>query len=478
MATRMQFQAINNDDCERVFESALRVLEEVGCNVHHEKALVLMKDAGCDVDGIRVKIPAAVMKKAMSTVPKEVKVYNQKGEVALNLSARSDQSYFVAGLENQHRLDYKTGEKRLTTKQDAYEAGLVADALPNVDVACGLSCISDCTPELADVYEVRMLLEATDKPLLVWNFTKENLKTQVELCAAVAGGMDKFLEKPFILAGAAASTPLAHAEDTLEKLMYMYELGLPTPYTAGGMLGGTAPITPIGNVVAAFADTLVGLLISQLVNEGTPFIGTCFCDYLDMKTMAFSHTNPETPWMAAAGAAVFRYLDIPFVLHLGSSDSPIFDQQAAFDITAQFYTGLLCGANLNYFTGYLECAMSSSLPVMVFCDEAVDYLKTLVRGYEINEETLSVQEFKNVGPNGNFLAEMQTMTHFKERWNTKQFIRMSYENWKNEGARDYEARAGERVDAILAAGPRNPLSRKVLDELDAIVKQAEDKLKK
>ena len=96
----------------------------------------------------------------------------------------------MAGLENQYRIDLETGEKRLTVKRDAAEAGLIIDALPNVDVACGLTCISDCTPQLADVYELRMLLETTTKPILIWNFNKENLKTQVELCAAAVGGMD------------------------------------------------------------------------------------------------------------------------------------------------------------------------------------------------------------------------------------------------------------------------------------------------
>ena len=92
-------------------------------------------------------------------------------------------------------------------------------------------------------YELRMLLRLPRKPILIWNFNKENLKTQVELCAAAVGGMDVLLEKPFIIAGGAASVPLSHGEDTLDKLLYMFELGLPTPYIAATMMGVYFPVT-------------------------------------------------------------------------------------------------------------------------------------------------------------------------------------------------------------------------------------------
>ena len=36
-------------------------------------------------------------------------------------------TYFMAGLENQYRIDLETGEKRLTVKRDAAEAGLIID---------------------------------------------------------------------------------------------------------------------------------------------------------------------------------------------------------------------------------------------------------------------------------------------------------------------------------------------------------------
>lgn len=474
----VQFKVLNEGQCREIVHAAFRVLERTGCNVHHEGAQKLLQDAGCRIDGIRVNIPTYLLEKAIRTAPSQITIYDREGNPALHLGAKNGKkSYFVAGLENQYRIDLETGEKRLTTKQDAAEAGLVIEALPNVDVACGLSCISDCTPQLADVYEVRMLLETTTKPLLIWNFEKDSIKTQVEMCAAVVGGLDKLLAKPFVIAGGAATTPLAHSEDALDKLLYMFELGLPTPYVAGTMLGGTAPVTLAGSFVIGLADTLVGLLLSQLVNEGCPFIGTCFTDLIDMKTMAFSFTNPELSLGQAASADIFRYLDMPFAVHLGCTDSPVFDQQAAFDIGIQIYTGILSGSNLNYFLGYLETAMSSSLESLVFGNEAIDYVRRIVEGVEVSTETLAEDVIDNVGPGGNFLGEEHTMKHFRENWVPTNFVRTSYDKWAADGKRDFKDRAKEKVKEILAQGPRKPLSPQVLAELDTIIERAEKKYK-
>ncbi|HWR45915.1 trimethylamine methyltransferase family protein [Sporomusa sp.] len=473
----VQFKVLNEGQCREIVQAAFRVLERTGCNVHHDGARKLLKDAGCRVDGNRVNIPTYLLEKAIKTAPSQITIYDREGNPALHLGANNGNSYFVAGLLNQYRLDVNTGERRLTTKQDVAEAGLVIDALDNVEVVSGLACISDCMPQLADVYETRILLENTTKPLLLWNFERCGIEAQAEMCAAVAGGMDKLQAKPFVILGANSTPPLAHDRESLDKLLYMFELGLPTPYVAGPMLGASAPVTLAGNLVMGFADTLVGLLLSQLTNEGCPFIGTCFTDMIDMKTMAFTHTNPEFSLCSAATADIFRYLDLPFAVHLGSTDSPVFDQQAAFDIGVQLYTGILSGANLNFFLGYLETAMSSSLETLIFGDEAIGYIRRIVEGIEVSVETLAEDAIHNVGPSGNFLGEEHTMKHFRERWTPINFIRTSYERWAADGKKDFKARANEKVKEIIAQGPRRALSPEILAKLDAIVAKAEEKYK-
>lgn len=472
----VQFQVLNEGQCREIVHAAFRVLERTGCDVHHERARKILKDAGCSVDGIRVKIPTHLVEKAIRTAPSQITIYDREGNPTLHLG-NNGKSYWSPGYENQYRIDRKTGEKRLTVKQDVYETGLVCDAMPNIDMCTGLAYISDCDPRLADVYETRLLLETTTKPIWLWQFDIENLKAQMDMFATCAGGMDKFLAKPSVVAGGAASTPLCHAEDTLEKVMYMNEIGIPTPYVVACLLGGTTPVTIAGSYVLGLADTLFGLVLGQLINEGCPYLGCTWTDMFDMSTMALSMTGPEASLGAAGSADLFRYLDLPFVVHLGCTDSPILDEQAALDMGTQILMGTLSGGNICQFLGFLEAAMSSSLESLVFCNEAIDYARSIVGGIEVSAETLAEDAIHNVGPSGNFLGEEHTLNHFKERWTPKNCVRTTYEKWAENGKKDFKARAVEKVDQIVAAGIRKPLAPEVLAELDAIIAKAEARIK-
>jgi trimethylamine--corrinoid protein Co-methyltransferase len=460
-----------------IVDAAFRVLERTGCLVQHEGALKLLKNAGCRTDGNRVWIPAWLIQKALVTAPKQAVVYDREGKPALNLSARSGEAHFVAGLENQYRIDIDTGEKRPTVKEDVRNVGKVIQESPNIDVACGLASINDCTEALADAYELRMLLETTTKPILVWNFSESSFRTQIELCAAVAGGMDKFLEKPFILAGGASSPPLSHSQEALGKMLYMFELGLPSPYIAGTMMGATAPVSIAGALVTGLADIFTGLVLSQVKNEGTPFFPAMFVDMFDMRAAMLAMSSPEFSLGGAAVSDLMRYVNLPFAVHLGCTDSPVFDQQAAFDIGTQLYTGLLSGANLNFFAGYLETAMSSSIETLLFCDEAIGYYKYIVSGVEVTPETLAEDVIDKVGPAGDYLGQKHTREHFKDHWMPSSIARTSYENWQAAGAKDLKSRYSDKAREIIAKEPEKPLAPELLAELDGILEKAEAALK-
>lgn len=469
----LTLSAMNRDECEKVFETALEVLAEVGCDVHHEQARKILQDAGADVEGIRVKIPGDIVRKALETAPSTIDIYDQNGNHAMTLDPHHGGQYCVAGVLNLNRLDYETGERHLTTTKDAYEAGLVINKLPNINVATGMCYAVDCDPTVSDIYEVRELLKTTDKPLLLWNFDTDGTKTELEMCAAVAGGMDKLLEKPFIIAGAPCSPPLAHAEDVLDRLLYMFEMGVPTPYVSSPMIGASAPSSMAGGMVICIADMLVGLVLSQLINEGCPFIGTGFIDYIDMKTMNFTQTSPEVILGALAVGDMYRYLNLPFQVHLGCTDSPILDQQAAADISAQIFAALLSGANLYYFSGYLETAMSSSLETLVLSNECIDMLRFVKNGFDVTEESLAKDTIARVGPSGNFLGEEHTFRHFRDFWAPTDFIRQDMDHWKADGAKDFGARAHEKVKTILDAGIEHPLGSEVEKALDQMIRASE-----
>lgn len=472
----IQFQVLNEAQCLDILDATYSVMENTGYTVGNERARKILHDAGCIVEGVNVKIPKHIVEKALSTSPSKISIYNREGQPVLDLDSRSGNSHFCAGILNSFRISPYTGKRELTVKRDVTEAGLVIEALPNVDVACGLAYITDCNQALADVYELRLLLETTSKPIVTWTDNTNCIRTKLDMCAEVAGSIEKLREKPFIIFGQSGLSPLSHPDEVLERFMNMVESGLPTHYIGAPMLGASSPVTLAGNLVVGLADCLIGLVVSQLINENSPFIAACFNDCMDMKTMICTETNPEFVLCSAAAGDIFRYLNLPYILHLGCTDSPLFDQQAAFDISTQLYTAILNGSNLNYFLGYLESAMSSSLEMLVYGNEAIGFLRRIKKGIEISAETLAVDVIAEVGPGGAFLSHDHTFNNYTELWQPDSFVRTTYDKWSGEGKKDFYTRANEIVLNIISAGPRNPLSTDILNKLDSLLEEAEEKL--
>ncbi|MEL7566369.1 MAG: trimethylamine methyltransferase family protein [Dehalobacterium sp.] len=260
--------------------------------------------------------------------------------------------------------------------------------------------------------------------------------------------------------------PLIHTDNGLSQIMYLSEKRLPFVYIAGISFGCVGPVTAAGVIVIGLADTLVGLLISQLTRKGAPFIASKFSDNLNMKTGTVSHSRPELLIANGASADVFRYLGLPFCLNHGGTDASAFNQQNVFDIAMGYYNASLSGTNLNYGLGSLESGNSCCLENLIFGDEVVGFVSPLIGGIEVSTYTLAEDLIHKVGPGGNFLVEEHTFKHVRDFWEPSVFASQTYDQWRASNKKDMNVRLNERVKKIIAKGPKYSLSNKIVSKLD------------
>lgn len=477
MDQSLQFRVLNDAQCQKIVEASFDILENTGVAMKNARARDILGSNGCKVDGENVKIPQSLVEDCLKTAPREIRIYDRNGNPAMLLGADTGDSYFGPGMCNVYRIDSRTGERRLAVKRDAYEAGLVVDTLPNIDMVNGLTLISDCDPDLAASYEVRELLETTTKPIILMCTNVIEVDANYKMLCEVAGSPEAFAEKPFAVAGATSTAPLVHNDVNIDTLLYMFEKGIPTPYVASPMIGATGPVTLAGTLAVAVADTLVGLVLSQLVNPGSPFLGCCWPDMMDMRTTGFTHTAPELALGSVGGTDVMHYLGLPNVCHLGMTDSPVFDEQAAMDLTSQLFLAMLSGSNLNWFAGFLETAMSGCLEALCFANDAVGYLDRIVEGIAVDDETLALDMIEEVGPGGNYLAEEHTLEHYHDNWAPSGALsREGWDGFVESGSKDYAQRANDLVNEAIDGGIRDPLPEGVLSSLDDIMADAQARM--
>jgi trimethylamine--corrinoid protein Co-methyltransferase len=122
----------------------------------------------------------------------------------------------------------------------------------------------------------------------------------------------------------------------------------------------------------------------------------------------------------------------------------------------------------------LEDTVLSVYEQAVIGNEICDMVYRILRGIEVNPETLAVDVIREIGPGGEFLTHSHTFEHFKlENWDAKLSNRMARDEWVESGALGIGAKAREEVKRILATHHPKPLDADVQRKLQQIVEEAE-----
>ncbi|MBE9514339.1 MAG: trimethylamine methyltransferase family protein [Chloroflexi bacterium] len=88
--------------------------------------------------------------------------------------------------------------------------------------------------------------------------------------------------------------------------------------------------------------------------------------------------------------------------------------------------------------------------------------KVLMRGIEINDETLPLDLIERLGPKANYLSESHTFKHFRKFWVPTVFDRSFV---KKEGTKDCEQLLNEKTIEILRTHQPKPLPEDLVKEL-------------
>ncbi|HWR41730.1 trimethylamine methyltransferase family protein [Sporomusa sp.] len=471
--TTVQFNVLADSQKERIWQAALEVLEQTGVEIYNEQAVNLLKKAGCHVDGRRVRIPPQAVEQALTTAPSRVVLADRYGNSRLFLEGKN--TYFGPGPTNPYFYDVETGERRKVNKNDVMAVAKLVEDLPNMDFCMSLACISDVTPCLADLHEVQAMLLTTTKPFVTWAFNERNQQRIIEMCEVVAGSAEALRRNPFVVLYSEPVAPLKHPSESLGKMMYLAEKGLPAIYTPGVQGCATGPASLAGVLVVALADNMAGLVIHQLTKEGAPYIAGGVTTNMDMATMIHCYgSSPDFCVMQAAYTEIIQYLELPMFSAGGASDSKVLDEQAAIEYSLSIYSAALSGANLVHDVGFLESAMSSSLECLVMADEIISYVRKIVGGIRVDDETLAVDVINQVGCGGHFLAEEHTFKNFKrEFWRPKIINRERYHTWEAGGKTTYKERLTQKARDMLASHQPKVLPAEVQRQIQAIIEQAE-----
>ena len=460
-----QYARISTEQCQKLHWASLEVLERTGVRLFDPAAVELVRKAGAIVtEQDCVRMASGLVEKALVTVPKRAVLCTRNGERRIQIEGHK--CYYGPGSDALHIVDHRTGKRRLAALRDIEEGVIICDALPNVDFIMSMFLPSDVEQSLYALYQMEAMLANSVKPIVIVTPDLPSLAACVEMAEAVVGGAEKLRQNPYVTCYINATSGLLHNKEALQKLMYLAEKGLPSIYVPVCYGGLTAPVTLAGSVAATNAGILAGLVISQLVREGAPYIVPGWgARTMNMRSLAAVYFTPDDKGLMAA---MGHYYGLPMFGYGGFSDSKLVDQQAALEAALSLAFATIEGANLIHDMGYLEAGMSGAHAQLVLCDEVISWLAHAVCGIEISNETLALDLIDSKGPNGNYLDAPHTVKHFRELWRPGILDQTTYGGWDAEGGQTLGDRLNQRVEKILSTHKPAPLSDDVRTKIRGI----------
>lgn len=464
------FTHLRDEQAEKIHAASLEILEGNGVRLHLQEAIDLLVKAGAKItDGNLVQIPHQLVEKALSTVPKEVTLYDRHGNPVMPLGG--ERCFYGPGSDCLNIIDHRSGERRKPLLTDVIEGTKICDALPNIDFVMSMVLPTDVDKSLADTYQVEAIFNNTTKPVIVVSYETKALEDAVEMAELIVGGPEALREKPILTCYINVVSGRVHNAEPLQKLLYLSGKGLPSLYIPASNAGVYSPMTQAGAVAFDNAGVLLGIVVSQLNREGAPMIVSAMDPAsLDMRTMVSPYAYPEKGFMRSV---VQRY-GVPSFALAGGSDAKVVDQQAAAEAALTILADVLMGGNIIHDLGYLESGLTYSFAQLAICDQIVDWVKAFFKGIEVNEETLALGEVAKVDLDDTFLKTKHTRKHYKNSWYPGLFERGNYPDWEKKGSTTLGERAAAHVEEILDSHQPETLPEEIRKQIRKIVERREE----
>lgn len=472
-----QFRVLSDDQCRELYTAALQCLECVGIQVHNPAALELLAARGARMDGHIVRIPANLVKQAVASTPHEFTVWGRDGKHEMRVAL--DRVHFGPGPTCTYFIDPKTGERRKAQHGDAGMVAKVCDALPNIDYIMGLSLFDDVTPVLSPIYEFAEELVNTSKPIVAWANTPATFRDIYKMAVAVAGSEEALREKPIFAYFTTYESPLKLADGPLANMMQAAERGIPVVCLGGPTVGLESPFTGASALVLYLASALAALTVVQLHTPGAAMAIGGLPSMMDLRTARPSYGSPEASLHTAAAVDLARFLGLPFMGTAGASEAKRVDAQAGAEAALQVMLSALSGASLVHDIGFLDCADIGSLSYLVLVDDIIGMAARVMRGIQVNAETIMLDLIEKVGPGGTFINQVESASLCRrEAWVPSVLDRNPYNIWKGKGSPVTEELVAAKVNKILETHQPALLPGGAGARIEAILTEAEAREKK
>jgi len=461
-------ELLTREQVERTHQASLEILDSVGLEVNNARAREILRHHGCRIgDDARVTLPPEVVSEFIAQVPSKFTFHARNPE--FDRTIPDDAPLMMTASSAPNLIDPVSGQERRATSEDIARIARLVNELPGVDLF-STSVLADDAPE--GQYSLARFFTAMkhcQKPLRGSGDPSIDSEAILKLAYTTAGGEEAYKRRPFITHHyCPIISPLKMDENSTELMMFYTEQGLPSHPTVVPNAGLTSPMSLAGTLAQGNAEFLSLAVLTQMVRSETPTIYSSLSTVGDMRSGAYAPGGVECGMLNMAHAQMARFYDVPCAGYVGLTNSKLNDVQAGYEKALSCMAGMLGGMHVLQFVGLLDALMAFDYGAAVVDSEIAMMLKRAARGMEFSEESLALDEIREIGPGGMFIATDRTL----ELMRTGAFLpdvadRETRQTWSEAGGTDAQERAMLRARELLMEGGQTFLEPEVEERIRA-----------
>lgn len=470
------FRLLSKDALDAIHWATLDVLERTGIRIFSDKVLKMLGEAGCTIDYDKkiAFIPSYLVEESLKKRRKTIRLCARNPENDLKLDGRH--TYICTDGTGTQTFDFETGKRRASIKDDIAKSALISDYLETINIYWPMVTSQDFPAHVRVLHDLEAAVNNTEKHVqFETTTTPGEAKNEIKIAATIIGDEKKLRKRPIISFTYCSIAPLQHAE-SIEAVVEFVKAGIPVFFMSMPQTGVTGPVTIAGSLVVNNAETLAGVVISQVASAGSPVGYSTAASNFDMRTSRWLAGSPEAGMIWGAISEVARYYGMPSYVGGFGTDAQVPGAQAAWEKVISGLFPVLAGCDVAVGPGLVDACTTLPFEELVIDDEIVRMVFRLAEGIEVNDETLALDLIHSIGPGGHYLTEKHTLKHFKEHLIPEISNRKSFDTWEREGAKTVIDVAREKTKEILKTHRSTPLEDDVQKEIKEIIKRADKEL--
>ncbi|MDX3925630.1 MAG: trimethylamine methyltransferase family protein [Shinella sp.] len=452
------YDILSEENLEKIERTADRILAEVGIEFRDDpEALDHWKRAGANVDGVRVTFEPGMLREVVSTAPAEFVQYARNP--ANNVRIGGGNVVFSPAYGSPFVMDIDKG-RRYGTLEDFRNFIKLAQSSPWLHHSGGTICEPvDIPVNKRHLDMVYSHIRYSDRPFMGSITAEERAEDSIEMTRILFGA--DFVDRNCVILGNVnVNSPLVW-DGTMTKSLRAYaranQAAVIVPFILGGAMG---PVTNAGAIAQSYAETLAGCALAQLERKGAPVIFGNFLSSMSLRSGSPTFGTPEPAIGSMVIGQLARRLRLPLRCAGNFSNSKLPDGQAMQEGLMSMLSAVHCGANfILHSAGFLDGLLSMSYEKFVMDADLCGALHSYLAGVTVDDNTLAMDAFLEVGPGSHFLGCGHTMRNYQSAfWDSALSDNESFEKWSEEGgSTDMAARANRQWKKTLAEYEAPPL---------------------